>query len=68
MGKRADQCKKIYVDPLRDRLKPTFLIHGPVHSLEKFKIINEFGTKYSVVGPFKEHRQDITTAANLKNN
>ena len=37
----------------RDRSKITCLIHGTGHYSEKFKVLNEFGTRYAAIRPLK---------------
>ena len=34
------------------------MIHGTVHPLENFKVINYFGTRYAEISTFKEGGQD----------
>ena len=44
---------KIYVDILTGKSK-NCLVHGPGHSLEEFKVLGEFGTKYANIRPTKD--------------
>ena len=52
---------KRYVDHLRDRLKLTYLIHGPSHSSEHCQVLNDFGRRYYERRLFKELKQDTTS-------
>ena len=44
-----------------DIFQLTCLIHGPGNSSDECKVLNYFGNKYSIGGPFKEHRWYPTT-------
>ena len=56
-GKRI----KIYVDHKKDRSKLTCLIHVPVHLLCRFKVLGNFGSKYSKSIPTKDRRKETET-------
>ena len=43
-----------------DGLK-TYPIHGPVHSLDKCKVLGDFGYKYIKIIPTKERRHNTVT-------
>ena len=68
MGKFAVKCKKRYVDFPRDILKLTSLICGLGHSSYNFKVLNDFGTRYSAIIPFKERRYESTSDKKYKKN
>ena len=54
MGERDGKRKKRYVDRPTGQSK-TCLIHGPVHSSDKCKILGDFGAKYTKGKPTKGH-------------
>ena len=58
MSKRDGKRKQRYVDHPRDRLKLTYLIHGPGHSSDKCKVLNYCGSKYTECRPSKECRKE----------
>ena len=45
----ADKCRKIYVDNPKGKSKPKCLIHGSRHSLDKYKVLGDFGSKYAEI-------------------
>ena len=48
MGKCYGNNKQRYADISRDRSQLTCLIHVPGHSLDEFKVLNDFGNNYSI--------------------
>ena len=50
MSERAGKHRKSYVYHLQDISKLTCLIHGPGHSSDEFKVLGDFGSKYSKIG------------------
>ena len=49
MSESAEKRRKIYVDYPKGKSKPTCLIHGPGHSSDKYKVLGDFGSKYSKI-------------------
>ena len=66
MGKHAGRCKKRYVDCPIEISQLTCLIHGPGHSSDECKVLDNFGTKYAKCRPFKESRVNPTTKKKYK--
>ena len=62
MSSSAGKHKQRYIDCPSDRLKLTCLIHDHGHSVEQCKFLNNFGTRYDTRRPFKEIRQEPTSA------
>ena len=58
MGKRSGKRNQGYVDHPRRISQLTCLVHDPGYSSNKFKLINNFGTKYTQSETFKERIQD----------
>ena len=58
MSESAGKPRKRYIKHPKDRLKLTFLIHGPGHSSDECKILREFGTNAAKCRPTKYHRQE----------
>ena len=46
---------KIYVDYPKGNSKPTCLIHNPGHSSYECKVLGDFGSKYAIIMPTKDH-------------
>ena len=65
MSESAGKRGKMYVDHPKYRSKLTFLIHGPGHLLDEFKVLGYFGIKYYKFGPTKYHRQETATKKKL---
>ena len=57
----------MYFDLLSDITQETFLIDGPGHSSEHFKVINDFGTRYAKGISFKNSRHEPNTKKRLIN-
>ena len=49
MSESSDKRRKIYVDNPKGESKSTCLIHGPGHSSDKYKVLGNFGSKYSKI-------------------
>ena len=60
MSESAENCRKSYVDHLKDRSKLISPIHGPGHSSDECKVLGEFVSDYSKSMPTKDHGQDPT--------
>ena len=58
---RSGNCNQRYINCPRDISKLTFLIHGPGHFSEQWKLLDDFGIKYAVGRPFKDIRHEPTT-------
>ena len=60
MGKRAGKSDQRCVGIQRYISQLTCLITGPGHSSYECKVLNHFGTKYTIGGTFKERRKEPT--------
>ena len=49
MSESAEKRRKRYLDHQKGKSKPTCLIHGPVNSSDKQKVLGDFGSKYAKV-------------------
>ena len=49
MNENADKRRKIYVDYPKGNSKPTCPIHGSRHSLDKYKVLGDFGFNYAKI-------------------
>ena len=47
MSESDGKCRKIYVDYPKGKSKPTCLIHVSRHSLDKYKVLGDFSSKYA---------------------
>ena len=55
MSDSSEKRRNIYIDNPKDISKLTFLVHGPRHSSYECKVLGDFGSKYSKIGPNKYH-------------
>ena len=53
INRSAVKSKQRCVDNQRDGSKLTCLIHGPGHSPDECKVLNDFGSKYTKIIPTK---------------
>ena len=58
MSERSGKRRKISVDYLKGKYKPTCLIYGPGHSSDECKVLGEFVSKYSKIRTTKDSRDD----------
>ena len=58
MSESVVKRRKIYVDYPKGKSKPIFIIHGPSHSLDEWKVLEDFGSKYAKSRPTKDHSHD----------
>ena len=58
MSERTGKRRNRYVDKLKGKYKPTFLIHRPVNSSEECRIRIDFGPKYANNRPTKDRGKD----------
>ena len=54
MSGSTDKCRKRYIYNPQGNYKHTCLIHSPVHSSDKFKVLGDFGFKYAKITPTKD--------------
>ena len=58
INKSSGKWRKGYVDHPKDRSKLTCIIHGPVNSSDKCKVLGEFGSRCAKLRPIKDHSQE----------
>ena len=58
MNESSIKFRKMYVDHPNDRLKLTYIIHGPGNSLYECKVLGDFGSKYYKSRTNKDHRHE----------
>ena len=49
MSESAEKRRKRYVDYTKGNYKPTCLIHGPRNAPDKYRVLEEFGSKYAKI-------------------
>ena len=65
ISKITGKRRKRYVNFPKDRSKHTCLIHVLGHLSYEFKILVDFGSKYSHISPTKVHRHDPQLEINV---
>ena len=65
MSECSGKHRKMYVDYLKGKSKPTFLINGPVHSSDECKFLVEFGSNYEKSGPTNDRGSDPANRSSL---
>ena len=58
MSENYGKRRKRYVDYPKYRSKLAYIIHEPVHSSDKCKVLGDFCSKYSKIRPTKGHGQE----------
>ena len=58
MNESAGKCRKRYVYHPKDIYKLTCIINRPGNKPDKFKVLGDFGFKYSKIRPTKDRGQE----------
>ena len=61
MSESTGNHRKRYVDNPKYISRQTCLIHGHDHSLDEYKVLGDFGYKYSKIRPTKNRRNEPAT-------
>ena len=68
MCESTGKHRKRYVDYPKDISKRTCIIHGYVNSLDEYKVLGDFGSKYYKSRRTKDHGQETTNMNKLNRN
>ena len=66
MSESIRKHRKRYEDNQNNRFKNTYLIHVPGNSSDEFKVLRNFGSRYTKISPTKDCNHDLTTKNKFK--